>query len=126
VTASGPRRAVVVDDSSAMRMGIKGILKKLGLEIVGEGANGHEAIELARVHRPDIVMLDVNMPLMTGIDAIEGILAAHPSALVIMMTSVADEESVEKCLEKGAANYVLKSSSPAAITASIQETLDAR
>src|SRR5438067_12165216 len=88
VAASGPRRAVVVDDSSAMRMGIKGILKKLGLEIVGEGANGHEAIELARVHKPDIVMLDVNMPLMTGIDAIDGILEAHPADPVTMQTSV--------------------------------------
>ncbi len=119
-----PVRVLVVDDSATMRMGIKKVVSAMGFEVVAEGANGQQAIDMAKQFQPDLIMLDINMPIKTGIEALDGIFEVHPSAKVIMMTSVSDEGSVDTCIEKGASNYILKTSGPAQITESIRETLE--
>ena len=99
---------LVVDDSKSMRAVVASIVTQLGFSVAGEASDGAEAVTLALRDKPHIVMLDINMPVKTGIEALREIKAGHPAAVVIMMTSVADMESVEKCIEAGAAGYILK------------------
>ena len=116
-------RVVVVDDGSAMRVGVRTIVTQMGFTVVGEGKNGSEAIDLVTQHKPDMILLDINMPVMTGIEAIEPILKISPSTRVVMMTSVSDSASVDLCLDKGATNYILKTAPRDEIAQSIREAL---
>lgn len=118
-------RAIVVDDSSTMRKGVARILEGVGFSIVAEGQNGREAIELAGKHQPELLMLDINMPGMTGLEAISPILSRSPNTKIIMMTSVADEQSVDECLSRGAVNYMLKDSPHEEIGRAILDTMEA-
>ena len=102
---------LVVDDSKSMRAVVTSIVTKMGFAVIGEAADGAEAVTLALRDKPHIVLLDINMPVKTGIDALREIKAGHANAVVIMMTSVSDMDSVEKCIEAGAASYILKSAS---------------
>jgi DNA-binding NarL/FixJ family response regulator len=117
-------RVLVVDDSASMRAVVSSIVKRLGFAVAGEAADGKEAVALALRDKPDIVMLDINMPVKTGFEALQEIKAVLPGAIVIMMTSVSDTESVEKCLETGAAGYVLKSATHDEIAQSITWVAD--
>jgi DNA-binding NarL/FixJ family response regulator len=92
-----------------MRAVVTSIVTQLGFAVAGEASNGAEAVTLALRDKPHIVMLDINMPIKTGIEALREIKVGHPAAVIIMMTSVADMDSVEKCIEAGAASYILKS-----------------
>jgi two-component system chemotaxis response regulator CheY len=99
---------LIVDDEPHIRKYIGLILRKLGSPTIFEASNGEEAIALYAEHRPDLVLMDVNMPILDGIQALERINAEHPEALVVMLTSLATRNVVERCLELGAANFVRK------------------
>ena len=101
-------RVVLADDERHIRLMIKSALSLAGFEVVGEAANGREALEIYLRERPDLIMLDINMPLMTGDKALEAIVKEDPSALVVMLTSVSDMESVEACLALGASDFIRK------------------
>ena len=101
-------RVLIADDEAHVRALIKRIVLSLGFELAGEVSNGKDAVEIFRAVQPDLLLLDINMPLKTGYDALKEIMDEFPRALVIMLTSVADYESVEACLGYGAANYILK------------------
>ncbi|HEY3320111.1 MAG TPA: response regulator transcription factor [Planctomycetota bacterium] len=118
-------KVLVVDDSASMRAVVSSIVKKMGFSVIGEAANGKEAVVVALRDEPDIVMLDINMPIKTGFEALQEIKADHPTAVVIMMTSVSDMETVEKCIEAGAAGYVLKSATHEEIAKSIDDAWEA-
>lgn len=119
------KRAIVVDDSVTMRIGVRNMLAKIGFSVVAEGRNGQEAVALAEKHQPELLMLDINMPGMTGVEAIPLILSKSPKTKVIMMTSVSDEQSVDECLSRGAVNYMLKDPPHEEITQAILETMEA-
>ncbi len=99
---------LIVDDEPHIRRYIGLILQKMGSPTLIEAGNGQEAIALFAQHRPDMVLMDVNMPIMDGLEALEQINAQDPDALVVMLTSLATRHVVERCLELGAANFVRK------------------
>lgn len=115
-------RAIICDDESHIRSMLKLTLKSMGVEVVGEARTAGEAEILFQREMPDMVLLDINMPGRSGDDALGNIIRDFPSAFVIMLTSVADMETVQRCLEKGAANYILKDTPIAGIKEIIKET----
>ena len=104
-------RVIIADDESHIRMMMKSMFKRLDWEVVSEAKNGQEAIDLYKQLKPDILLLDVNMPHKTGFDVLEEIFEFDANACIIMLTSVTDCESTEKCIDNGAANYILKTNS---------------
>ncbi len=115
---------LIVDDEPHIRKYIGLILRKLGSPTIIEAANGEEAITLYAQHQPDLVLLDVNMPIMDGLQALERISADHPDALVVMLTSLATRNVVERCLELGAINFVRKDTPKEAMAKVLNETIN--
>ncbi len=115
-------RVLLADDEAHIRLMLKTVMMSMGAIVVGEAKNGAEAIEFYRREQPHIAFLDINMPIKTGIDALKEIKNEFPDALVMMMTSVADMETIEQCLEAGAANYILKDTPIQELKQMIKET----
>lgn len=116
-------QVIVIDDEAHVRTILRDILITMGFEVVGEGGTGLEAVELYRALHPDLVLLDINMPVMTGEEALMIIMPEFPEANVIMLTSMTDVKSVETCLSLGAMNYIRKDTSLAEIRTIIEECL---
>jgi len=115
-------RVGLADDEIRIRMLMKKVFTSMGCEIAGEAKNGTEAVELYRLEKPDIMLLDINMPMKTGDEALRDIVSEFPDAFVIMLTSLADVESVQKCLDAGAVNYIRKDTPIAELKEIIKET----
>ena len=99
---------LVVDDAKFMRLMLKKILVESGLEVVGEAADGNEAIEQYRELRPDIVTMDVVMPNASGIDALREIRKLDPEAKVVMISAIDQRDRLLEALKLGAADFVVK------------------
>ncbi|MFP4474612.1 MAG: response regulator transcription factor [Desulfatibacillaceae bacterium] len=99
---------IVADDEPHLRVLMRSIMRSMGIDIVGEAKNGKEAVEMWREFHPDLLLLDVNMPLMDGEDVLKEIMQDDEDAFVIMLTSVSDLGTVEKCVDLGASNYIRK------------------
>lgn len=88
-------RVLLADDEQMIRHGVRVILQHAeGIEVVGEAANGAEAVRLAAEHRPDVVLLDVRMPVLDGLAAVEPLVALDPGPQVVMLTTFGDEDNV--------------------------------
>jgi DNA-binding NarL/FixJ family response regulator len=106
---SGRLRVLIADDHPLVRRGLRAALSGLpDIEIVGEAASGHEAVALAADLRPGVILMDLQMPGMSGIEATREILAAQPDARVLVVTLFQDDDSVFLALRAGARGYVLK------------------
>jgi len=101
-------RLLLCDDHRMMRDGLRAILEKEGLEVVGEASNGHDVIELARRLRPDIVVMDISMPDLNGIDATRALVGELRGIKVIGLSMNADQRYVMAMFKAGAAGYLLK------------------
>ena len=101
-------RVILIDDEESVRTWIKGLLVTLGCEIVGEAENGRDGVDLFKRERPDLVMLDLQMPEVGGDMALEYILAADPEARVILLTSVESLEFINERMQAGARYYLSK------------------
>lgn len=110
-TPSGKTRVVVAEDESLIRIDIVEILRDNGFDVVGEAADGEKAVALARELRPDLVVMDVKMPLLDGISAAE-ILHKERIAPVVLLTAFSQRELVERAAEAGALAYVVKPFTP--------------
>ena len=107
-------RALVVDDQGLVRAGVRVLLQTApDIEVVGEAADGHEAARLAERLRPDVVLMDIRMPRVDGIEATRRILAAVPQTNVLMLTTFAEEEDVYGALTAGAVGFLVKDGEPA-------------
>jgi two-component system response regulator NreC len=105
----GRIRVLLCDDHTLFREGIKAILKdEYSIEIVGEAADGRQAVAKALELHPDVVLMDIAMPDLSGFDATRRILQTNPKAKVIVLTMYEEEEVINRCLAAGAAGYVLK------------------
>jgi two-component system, response regulator PdtaR len=102
-----PRRVVIAEDEALIRLDLKEMLAESGYAVVGEAADGEAAVELVRTLEPDIVILDVKMPVLDGISAAEQITAAGTSA-VVMLTAFSQRELVERAVDAGAMAYLVK------------------
>lgn len=105
--AAQRRRVVVAEDDSMIRMDVVEMLSSEGYDVVGEAADGRRAVELTREHEPDLVLMDVKMPVLDGISAAEEI-AAERIAPVVLLTAFSQKELVERAREAGAMAYVVK------------------
>jgi len=110
-TAPAPRRVVVAEDESLIRLDIVEILRDNGFDVVGEAGDGETAVQLATELRPDLVIMDVKMPVLDGISAAEKLGKAH-IAPVVLLTAFSQKELVERASEAGALAYVVKPFTP--------------
>jgi two-component system, NarL family, response regulator DevR len=102
-------RILIADDHEVVRIGLAAMLAaQEGFMVVAQAATGDEAVRLAEVHRPDVVVMDIRMPGGSGIDACRAITAARPGTPVIMLTSHADADALFDAIDAGASGYVLK------------------
>ena len=102
-------KVLLCDDHTLFREGIKAILKDdLSVEIVGEAADGRKAVAKALQLHPDVVLMDIAMPNLSGFDATRRILQVNPKAKVLILTMYEEEEVINRCLNAGASGYVLK------------------
>lgn len=102
------KRVLVVDDSSFMRQALKTIMEKLGHTVIGTAENGIDAVAKYRDLKPDIVTLDIVMPQMGGLQGLKLLKSVDPNAVIVMVSSMADKESVVECAKAGAKHYLLK------------------
>ena len=115
---------LLADDETHIRLLLKTVLKSLKAEVVAEATNGQEAIDFYREKKPTLAMLDINMPVKTGQEALAEIISEFPEAQVIMMTSLSDSETVEQCVELGATGYILKDTPLSEMKELILEAVD--
>src|SRR5512147_66367 len=120
-------RVLIVDDHAMVRQGLRTFLElqdtpTLPIEVTGEAANGIEAVKLAKQTQPDIVLLDLVMPEMDGLQATSKIIAASPQSRVIILTSFGEEDKVLPAIRAGAQGYLLKDIPPDELVHAIRET----
>jgi DNA-binding NarL/FixJ family response regulator len=115
-------RLLLADDHLVVRMGLSSILEfESNLKVIAMAENGQQAVDLHRQHLPDIVMMDLRMPDMDGIEALKKIRAEFPNAKVIMLTTYNAEEDIRRAMEAGASGYLLKHLSGEELVASVQK-----
>src|SRR5579862_3309069 len=102
-----PLKAVIAEDEQLTRTIIKARLERLGHIVVGEAGDGAQAVEAARVHKPDVIIMDIKMPVMDGIEAARRILSEAPCA-ILFLSSFNEQELVEQASETGALAYLMK------------------
>ncbi len=108
-----PIRVLITDDHAIVREGLRAVIEsKPDMEIVGEAENGAQAVPLALEQRPDVILMDLLMPVKSGIEAINEIRRQNPEARILVLTSYADNEQVFSAIRAGALGYLLKESSP--------------
>lgn len=106
---TGVIRVLIADDHPVVRAGLEGMLSRQpDLEVVGEAANGREAVELVERLAPDVVLMDLRMPEMEGVAAIEEVSARHPGTRVLVLTTYDSDADILRAVEAGAAGYLLK------------------
>jgi DNA-binding NarL/FixJ family response regulator len=122
MTEPDPIRVLCVDDHPLMREGIAAMIRdQPDLRLVAEAASGGEAIRRHREHRPDVTLMDLRLPDMSGIEAVIAIRAEHPEARVLMLTTFEGDMDIQRALRAGARGYLLKSMPPAELVAAIRE-----
>jgi two-component system, NarL family, response regulator LiaR len=115
-------RVLIVDDHSIVRKGIRALLSESGgFEIVGEAADGQEAVVAAAETQPDVILMDLLMPVMNGIEATLRITAQRPGARILVLTSFAADNKLFPAIKAGAVGYLLKDSSPEELLRAIRQ-----
>jgi DNA-binding NarL/FixJ family response regulator len=113
-------RVLIADDQALVRAGFRMILNADGIDVVGEAADGRQAVDAARQHRPDVVLLDIRMPELDGLEAARQILAEPDAPRVIMLTTFDLDEYVYDALAAGASGFLLKDVTPEHLAAAVR------
>jgi DNA-binding NarL/FixJ family response regulator len=117
-------RVLIVDDHEVARAGLRAVLgSEVGIVIVGEAANGREALELCEQYRPDLILMDVRMPDMNGLEVTRTIKSASPATSVVLFTMYENPDYLIDALRAGAAGYLLKGASRREIVAAVRQVL---
>jgi DNA-binding NarL/FixJ family response regulator len=120
-TDAGVIRVLIVDDHPLMRKGLADILEGIeDIQVVGAAEEGAAALALAHAVKPDIVLMDISMPGMDGIEATERLVEMDSSARVVMLTSYSEREKITEALAAGAVSYLTKDSPPEAVIRAIR------
>lgn len=117
---------LLVDDEAHIRKYVSLILKQLGVSKIVEATNGEEAVALFEQQKPEIVLLDISMPLMNGLETLKKLRSIDPESLIIMLTSMVNRQSIDEALALGAANYIRKDTAKEEIAQAIKETIEGR
>jgi two-component system chemotaxis response regulator CheY len=117
-------RILVADDASFMRQMIREIVESEGYEVVGEAADGIEAVDLFKQLHPEIVTMDIVMPRRSGIDAVRGIVELDPGARVVMCSALGQETLVTEALQAGAKDFIVKPFKPDAVLATLKQVIE--
>ena len=124
-TRTVPARILLADDHDLLRRGLRGVIEaEPDLEVVGEASNGREALELCRGLGPDLVLMDVRMPLLDGLAATRAIKREHPGTAVLIVTMHDSPHYLLEALEAGAAGYILKDAPGDRLINAVRRTLD--
>jgi two-component system chemotaxis response regulator CheY len=118
-----PKKIMITDDAIFMRVTLKNILVANGYEIAAEASNGQEAIEKYSECRPDLVLMDITMPVMDGITATRSIKSSFPSANVVMCTAMGQRNLVIEALQAGAKDFIVKPFQPDRVLESLKKLL---
>ncbi|TWI71244.1 two-component system chemotaxis response regulator CheY/two-component system response regulator DesR [Desulfobotulus alkaliphilus] len=116
-------RSIVVDDEAHIRLFLRTVLQRAGLDVVGEAVNGDEGLLLVEKEMPDLVLMDINMPVKTGDEVIADMKRRSPMSKIIMLTSVADAGTITRCIEAGADDYIRKDTPYQEMAALIKEII---
>ena len=107
--SEGKIRIIVIDDQAVVRQGFVSLINTVpDMAVIAEGINGQQALELYRRHAPDVVLMDLRMPVMGGVDAIKALRREFPAARVIVLTTFDGDEDIYRSLQAGAQGYLLK------------------
>ena len=101
-------RLLIVDDALIMRMKIRKIAESAGWTVVAEAVNGDVAVQMYRVHNPELVTMDMVMPNMDGLAALKAIRAEHPQAQIVMVSAVDQKDKLRECIASGAMDFIVK------------------
>lgn len=115
-------RVVIADDEEHIRALVALIVSSLGAEVVAQASDGQQALDLYKQHRPNMVILDINMPKLDGIAVLKQIMEIDPRTLVLMLTSLNALDVAKECIENGAWNYILKNTTAEELSKEIRET----
>jgi len=120
-SAAKPIRLILADDHTLVRAGIRALLEKLpGVEVVGEAGDGREVLNLVKLHRPDVVLMDISMPGLNGLEAAARMAKEFPDVRVIVLSMHDNEEYVWRALKAGAAGYLLKKAATVELATALQ------
>ncbi|SHE94071.1 two component transcriptional regulator, LuxR family [Seinonella peptonophila] len=118
-------RLLIVDDHEMIRLGLKSLLQnEPKIQIVGEANSGYEAIQYTKTTNPDVILMDVKMAQLDGIQATKSIMEAHPQVKIIVLTSYENSEQARRILDAGAFSYLLKTSNPEKIISAIYQSMN--
>lgn len=123
---AAPIRAVIVDDTDDIRDLLRIVLRRAGYDVVAEAADGRAGIEIVREHRPDLVLLDLAMPVLDGLEALPTLRDLVPDATILVLSGFGAEQMAERALAAGADGYVEKGQPLAALLGVIRELTNAR
>lgn len=118
-------KILIVDDSSIMRRNLRAILRDGGHLVIAEASNGLEAYQAYKEYQPDLVTMDITMPVMDGIDAVRKIIVEFPTAQIIMISALNQRSKVFEALECGAKNYITKPIDASKVLSTVNETIGA-
>ncbi len=118
-------KVLLVDDEPHIRKLIGLLVKQLGSPTVIEAGNGQDAVATYKAEQPDLVLLDVNMPILDGIGTLRAIREIDPDAVVVMLTSLTSRQMIEQAAELGASNYIRKDTKPEEILQALKDTVEA-
>lgn len=115
---------LVVDDALFMRVAIGNMFKEWGFDVVAQASNGREAIAMYKEHLPDIVTMDLTMPIMSGLDAVKQIIPEYPNAKIIMVTALGQQRIIVDAIEHGAKDFITKPFESAKLKQVVYNILD--
>ena len=122
MTETSPIRVLSVDDHPLLREGIAAVINsQRDMRIVAQAATGREAIQLFREHRPDVTLMDLRLPDISGIDALSAIVAEFPAARILMLTTFEGDVEIHRSLAAGARGYLLKNMPPAELVDAVRQ-----
>jgi DNA-binding NarL/FixJ family response regulator len=115
-----PIKVLLADDHTLVRQGLKSLLEREGIQVVGEAQDGHEVLQLAAKHSPDVAVIDISMPLLNGLDAARELKRSAPKTKTILLTRHDEDEYLIEALRAGVKGYVLKNQAASDLVHAIQ------
>ncbi|MGQ9629523.1 MAG: response regulator [bacterium] len=118
------KRVLIVDDMISMQFGMRGLVRMAGYETVGLARDGREAVSMYKELKPDLVVMDINMPVMDGLEAVREIKRIDSSAKIIMCSTEGDPETVKRSIEEGVVDFVTKPYTRKEVIEALQNALE--